>query len=286
MDTINDNRYPKVKGVLLLFAFALIGVFATGVIALFISDEEVRIKNVAWIQNILMWIAPTFIVAYIVSRKPFGFLRINKTPHLADVCFAIAISLAMMPVMNWLVVWNESMSLPEFLRPMEEWMRAQENHAQQTTDRLIACNTLWQLLLTVASVGVLTGIGEEIFFRGGLQQILKGGGLNGHMAVWISSLVFSGMHFQFYGFFPRLMLGVYFGYAFLLTRNIWIPILCHAFNNSVVVISNYLVLHKLVDVDMQNYGADSNLSIVMSVLVTASLIYYWKKQVDRRTNAV
>ena len=131
MDTINDNRYPKVKGVLLLFAFALIGVFATGVIALFISDEEVRIKNVAWIQNILMWIAPTFIVAYIVSRKPFGFLRINKTPHLADVCFAIAISLAMMPVMNWLVVWNESMSLPEFLRPMEEWMRAQENLAHR-----------------------------------------------------------------------------------------------------------------------------------------------------------
>ena len=53
-----------------------------------------------------------------------------------------------------------------------------------------------------------------------------------------------------------------------------------------MVISNYLVLHKLVDVDMQNYGADSNLSIVMSVLVTASLIYYWKKQVDRRTNVV
>src|SRR5699024_12563619 len=41
--------------------------------------------------------------------------------------------------------------------------------------------------------------------------------------------------FQFYGFFPRLLLGAVFGYLFVWSRNISIPIFAHFLNNFFVV---------------------------------------------------
>jgi hypothetical protein len=60
-----------------------------------------------------------------------------------------------------------------------------------------------------------------------------------HLAVWVTSLIFSLVHFQFYGFLPRLFLGALLGYLFLYTGNLWIPILFHFINNATVLVMNY-----------------------------------------------
>ena len=49
------------------------------------------------------------------------------------------------------------------------------------------------------------------------------------------------LHFQFFGFVPRLLLGAIFGYLLHWTGSLWVPIIAHALNNSVVVVSAYLL---------------------------------------------
>jgi len=52
-------------------------------------------------------------------------------------------------------------------------------------------------------------------------------------------LFFSIIHFQFYGFLPRLLLGALLGYLFLYTQNLWIPVTFHFINNATVIVLHY-----------------------------------------------
>ena len=118
-------------------------------------------------------------------------------------------------------------------------MRSLEDQAMDTTMLLLTGDSLVHLLMNLLVVAGVAAFSEEIFFRGALQQFLQEKYRNGHAAVWISALVFSVVHFQFYGFFPRLVLGALLGYLFLYTRNLWIPILIHFINNASVIVLHY-----------------------------------------------
>jgi membrane protease YdiL (CAAX protease family) len=100
-------------------------------------------------------------------------------------------------------------------------------------------------------IAVIASIAEEVFFRGVLQQLLSKHFKNEHVGVWLTAIVFSLMHLQFYGFLPRVMLGAMLGYLFVFTRNLWIPILIHFLNNALVVTFNFFLrdnaLYKVIE---------------------------------------
>ena len=96
------------------------------------------------------------------------------------------------------------------------------------------------LIIMILIVGVLTGIGEEFVFRGVLQRLFLDKFRNPHIAVWITAVIFSAVHFQFYGFVPRMLLGAFFGYLLVWSGNIWLPIIAHALNNSFSVAGAYI----------------------------------------------
>ena len=82
--------------------------------------------------------------------------------------------------------------------------------------------------------------GEEMVFRGVLQQVVQGKSRRAHWAIWTCAFLFSAIHLQFYGFFPRLLLGAFFGYLLVWSRNLWLPIFGHFLNNSMVVCIAYV----------------------------------------------
>ena len=102
------------------------------------------------------------------------------------------------------------------------------------------------MLMTVLLVGVLTGMGEEAFFRAGMLGSMRHGGVNRHVAVWTAAIVFSAIHLQFYGFVPRMLLGAWFGYVMLWSGEVWTPIIAHALNNSAVVVCTFLANNKYI----------------------------------------
>ena len=64
--------------------------------------------------------------------------------------------------------------------------------------------------------------------------------LNSQLSVWVTAFIFSFIHFQFYGFIPRLLLGALLGYALLWSGNIRYSMIMHGTNNALSVLLFYL----------------------------------------------
>lgn len=283
MENLNINnlhRFPVAKSILILVAGLLMGLFVVaafgGLLTAYTSIDKI---GVVWIvtalQNFLVFAFPALVVGFIAIGRPLHFLGLNKAPSVVALVGALLIYVVMTPAMNWLVQWNEAMTLPDALKPVEDWMRAQEQAAKGTTDLLLSSNVLWEMLLTVLCVGILTGIGEEVFFRGALQRICFEGTHRRHLAIWITAFVFSALHFQFFGFVPRMVLGLLFGYLYFWSGSLWVPIVCHAVNNSLVVVFSWLTKNNVQCDDVANVGSsDPVLAAISGGVAIALLIAY------------
>ena len=224
------------------------------------------------LQAIGLFIVPPFVVAYLWSDWPLEWLHIvdsrkSKTPHCAHCLWgprtvesrktgrlallSIGIMLTALPLINLLVSWNEQIRLPESLSGLEQLMQQMEAQADQLLQNFLTYQNgaWWVLLLNLLVLAVLPAIGEELTFRGVLQQLLCGqpstlnvqpSTINNHLAVWVTAFIFSFIHFQFYGFIPRLLLGALLGYALLWSGNIRYSMIMHATNNALSVLLFYL----------------------------------------------
>ena len=112
-----------------------------------------------------------------------------------------------------------------------------------------------------------------------LQQSLTKRIKNVHVAVLLSAFIFSFIHFQFYGFLPRMFLGILLGYMFYVSGSLWTSILMHFVNNGSLVVLYYLNNKGLVNVDVEHFGeTESAWLIAASALVTVGLIAWsWRK---------
>lgn len=183
---------------------------------------------------------PAYFVAMLTHASPIRYLKMTNNGRMGEkVLFAVSVFIVSYCMVSFLAQWNKGMVLPASMREIEELLRHMENEALKATNLLLSGKTTGVLILNLIVVAGLAAISEEMFFRGALQQFIQEKFPNGHVAVWMAALVFSIVHFQFYGFLPRLLLGALMGYLFLYTRNLWIPILFHFINNAFIVVMHY-----------------------------------------------
>jgi len=183
--------------------------------------------------------------------------------------------------MNKVIEWNENISLPGFMSGLEHTLRVWEDNASRTTEMILEDTTVFGLFSGLLIIGCLTGLAEEMFFRAGLQKAMTSSGINRHVAVWSGAVIFSAVHFQFFGFVPRLLLGALFGYLYSSTGSIWITATAHAFNNSVVVVTSWLTARGIIDVRLEEVGVNGSLAwvwaTVSAILSALFIVYLWKK---------
>ncbi|WP_288423151.1 CPBP family intramembrane glutamic endopeptidase [uncultured Spirosoma sp.] len=146
---------------------------------------------------------------------------------------------AILPINELIIDWNQHLPLPALLGPVGEWMHRKEQESSLLTAQLVAFNSVHQLLIAVGVIGFVAAIGEEIFFRGVVQHKLMEWTTNVHLSIWLAAVLFSIAHVQFYGFFPRLILGALFGYLYYWSGNLWVAVIAHLINNSLIVITLY-----------------------------------------------
>ena len=226
------------------------------------------------IQSFGLFIFPALLAGWFFERNNIRYLSIDKTPRWSVYLCTLALMFAFLPFINWMVTVNEAVKLPEFLKGVEDWMKISEDNAAKLTDVFIKMPSFGAFLFNMAMIAVLPSIGEELMFRGLLQRLLKEWLGNIHVAIFISAFLFSAMHFQFYGFFPRMLIGVIFGYLFYWTGSIWVPIWAHFINNGSSVIVSYLSQRGILSGGYESFGAtDNGYFIVISGLACAALMY-------------
>jgi len=218
----------------------LVGLVVSGDIQALLNGGDI-LPGSAWFTYLLLAASQvgTFLLPAYVFLRMNRASRIFPAEHLRDwkpYVFALAFLLLSGPLMALVSDWNMQMKLPESLHDIEAWMRVQEDNMARVTERLVMTDSVGNLLLNLLLIAALPAIGEEFFFRGALHDIFKRLFRNDHVAVWVGALVFSAGHVQFYGFFPRLLLGAFFGYLLVRTKNIWVSVLAHFANNAAVVL--------------------------------------------------
>lgn len=144
------------------------------------------------------------------------------------------------PIIAWLYQINQYLSFPPAYADFEASLKAMEASAASITKVMISANNLPTLLFNLFVVALMPAICEEVFFRGVMQQYLRISTGSPNLAIFLSAVIFSGFHGQFYGFLPRVMLGALLGYIYNYTANIKVPILIHFINNALAVILVYL----------------------------------------------
>ncbi|MDE5797123.1 MAG: CPBP family intramembrane metalloprotease, partial [Muribaculaceae bacterium] len=209
-------------GVLLIGLF--VGLILTVCISsCFVSAEPTR-AELLWqsvVQSVMAFIIPTLIVERYLGYKPLSFSGLSERPGVITLGWIVIIYVCGYTALGQIIAYNEAFHLPKSLYTLESTLRSWEENAAATTALILDSATIGGLIAEITVVGVLTGLAEEIFFRGGIQRILYRSGCNIHIAVWGTAVVFSALHMQFFGFLPRLLLGAFFGYLLYWSGSLW-----------------------------------------------------------------
>lgn len=240
------------------------------------------------INQIGIFIFPPIAFAWLISERPLNFLGISK-PRAGQMILAITAVLSIAPVINVLVQWNEGLTLPNMFHGIENWMRNTEENAARLTENFLNAGNPADLALNLLMIGILPALGEELLFRPAFIGVLKKMFRSIHWPVMISAIVFSAFHLQFFGFFPRLVLGILMGYLYVWSGSLWVPALAHFVNNSVVVVVSWLFQNQFIEKNLTDLeGAGSwpyvAISLVLTALVMTGVYISGKRGRDMETN--
>ncbi len=176
-----------------------------------------------------------------------------------------------------IIEWNTNINFPEFMSGFEQWAAEKEKMAAELTGFLATFDSNAQFIVALFIMAVFPAIAEEFVFRGLVQNRLSKGIGNAHWAIWISAALFSGIHMQFFGFFPRMFLGALFGYLYLWSGNLLIPIFAHFVNNAFTLCMIYFYSEEIVNYDIQNSDPPELSTVLIFTIITSGLIIYFRK---------
>ena len=245
-------------------------------------------------QDVLLFIVPALIIARCKSKQPLRWMGMYGCPEsgikkqesrvkVPDVLLAVVVMLVAQPAINLIASLNEMLTLPTALGGMEAWMKGMEEANAATTRLLINTQAPGAVIANILIIGVLAALSEEILFRGAIQGLFATWGKKGapayqmsHAAIWAAAILFSALHLQFYGFIPRMLMGAMFSYVFVWSGTLWLPVLMHAVNNTmVVVVSAIWSEDDVVSTAMEAFGRGDTWYVGVISLVLVVAVLYW-----------
>jgi len=289
-DTPPFARLLITIGVVLIFLFLftaislVISVFLFGLDYSTLSDPLGNIKEPGMLSalNLMQtlsaiggFILPPFLLAFLMSNNVFSFLQLNKRTLLSSLALVAVMIFIMTPFINWLSELNSRMVLPHFMHGAEEWMRKSEDQNAELTKYFLEMHSIKDLLQNLFMIALIPAIGEELLFRGVIQRLFGDWFKNKHIAIFVTAALFSAVHMQFYGFVPRMLLGVLFGYLLVWSGSLWLPILGHFVNNAMAVIMMYLFSNEITKMDPDKVGTEGGewiYAIVSGIIMIGIMI--------------
>ena len=217
--------------------------------------------------SIVIFISPYFYVNKL-SNYSIKIFPINSTP----VILVLLSTFFFMILNSGVIEWNKSINFPEFMNAFETWAFNKEKELEKITIFLVSFENNWEFLFGILSIALIPGICEEYLFRGVLQKNFYLISKNIHIAVWLSAFFFSALHLQFYGFFPRMLLGVLFGYVYYWSGSIVYPMIAHIFNNFFSLTIFYFSQKGLLNENFE-VSVNSSPKIPMGLIIISTVLF-------------
>jgi len=225
-----------------------------------------------------LFLCPAILLPLTEGKMPGKFYKFKK-PDLKILGLVLVAMLVSMPFMEWVMMTNQKLVLPDFLKGLEHWIRRKEDETMQITLLLLKMAGTKELIINLFMIAFVPAVSEELMFRGGVQRTLGRIFKNQHAAIWLSAAVFSAIHVQFYGFLPRMLLGAGFGYIYLWSGSLWYSMLGHFINNAYAVcVAFYMQKHNMDISKMDSVPQFAWYGYLISFALTILVFQIFKKQ--------
>lgn len=206
------------------------------------------VKMIQVVSTVIIFFIPAVVTARIVSVKPFERLGFHKGVKFNRAVAAILIMLCALPLVGFLAEINKAIPITAGMKKMFDVMESQ--YAEQV--KLMATfKTPLEYIIAMFIIALMPAVVEEVFFRGAMQNIFMRWFKIPWLVIFITGFIFSAIHFSWYGFIPRLGLGMILGYIFYYTGNLWYSIIAHFFNNGLMITILYWQYTKEKKIDME-----------------------------------
>lgn len=192
--------------------------------------------------TIIVFLLPPVVLSLLVETRPMAALGLTGRINGRQLAWAVVALVVIIPLVGWTAEWNETWNVPAAFREMDK-------QAAALTKLFLAGHSIWDLLVNIVLIAVVPAIGEELFFRAGVQRLLAKVMGRQWLAVLVTSIVFSLVHGEILGFVPRVVLGGLLGAIFAITGRLWLSIIIHMVNNGVQVVAFYLFAHGAIKTD-------------------------------------
>jgi len=233
-----------------------------------------RLKYLQIVSQIGLFVVPVVIFVFAVTKEKAAYLSLRRPPWPSMLAGA-AVMLLALPLINWLSQINMQLQLPASMSGIERWMQQSEAEAGRLTEAFILTSSTGSLLLNLLMIAIIPALGEEMLFRGIIMKLFREWTKNAHVAIILSAALFAFIHFQFYGFLPRFLMGVLFGYMLYWSGSLWVPILAHFVNNGTAVIVAWMSTRWFPATDFNTFGSSDNAWIIAGSGVFVALICFF-----------
>ncbi|HRX92575.1 MAG TPA: type II CAAX endopeptidase family protein [Chitinophagaceae bacterium] len=233
-------------------------------------------KVIQVITMLIGFLLPAVFTAFLLSRKPSRLMGFPGKITSQQAGLVILVMISALFVSGSLGYLNQQIPLPDSLKLRFDNM---EDEYMQQMEAIIGLNNIGQLIISLLIMALLPAFCEEALFRGGFQNFLNRATNNPWVSIITVSLIFSAAHLSWYGFLPRLFLGLILGVIYHYSGRLWLSILAHFLNNAIALVMLYAYKQqgKPVDEAMSEAGDMAYWGFLALPLVIALLVIFIKR---------
>lgn len=288
MDTENRRVMNEKIGLFLLIAFMGVGMVLGSSITLLVwkmrggqglADMQLALSNPSQVgfiriaQTILAactFFLPSLAAARLLNRSPLNYIGFQTKLNFQTVLWGSFLMGITIILSGSLASINELIPLSEQLKI---YAKSLEDSYLQQIELMSVMNGTGDLLFALVVMAFAPAVFEEVFFRGGFQNMMFRATGKMWASILITSLLFSAIHFSFFGFLSRVALSIVLGLLYAYSRNIWMAIISHFLNNAMGVIQIYYLRMKGLSLAS---AQDDKYPIWWGVIAIIALIYFFK----------
>ena len=224
-----QNRSETKTAFIIVFLSIISAFLAGGVIA------WLGVRYAESHQKIITFIS--FIIGQSLMVVPLiAYLKFKKTPLFNSIRFKVLQSSTIKSVTLFstglIILSDEVDRIIQIFVPTPEYIL--------DLNYLLKPDSILGGILLFIAVAILAPLGEEIIFRGFLQQTLEKQWKDTTLAILFTALIFSLIHMNPYWFIQIYFLGVILGFLAWKTKSIIAPLILHSLNNSMALLLSFL----------------------------------------------
>ena len=264
---------PFVK-LMMLICFFMVFASISGFLVLFMKMDPLVAQT---ISQIIMFGLSIMLWGKMFEGSAYKFIEIKKknTPYYILLSFLLVFIVT--PFIDGIGLWNNSWTFES-----EQIYRTIEKTSTQIMQGFLMNTTPSGLIINIVVIAFLPAVLEELFFRAAMQKTMISLVRYRFLGILLTSIIFSLLHFQLFSCIPRVFLGLFLGYLYVISQNIIVPIIFHFINNLTVVVGSYLFYSNLIEFDINKLGSVYNpLLFIISILLIGSIFIYEKKKAKK-----